>query len=696
MSELEEFHQSFIADIQGDADALGLYTQEAFFEKIGEILTEAGEIDQCDYAYFEGKGKKGVLLEVTGSGGDPLNAEGILSLILCDFKLTPEVRVTDAAYLKAQFKRLVEFLRHARREEFRDELEETSLGAGLADLISTRWKNTTKVKLIFVTNSDNRAKVDAMPAGEIDDTPVTYNVWDLKRLQAYVEQGKARADLTIDFAEDFGGGIPVLKASGSDASLESYIAVIPGEQLALIYEKWGARLLESNVRSFLQARGNVNRGIRKTIVEEPHMFLAYNNGLAATAENVELKQTENGLVITRADNLQIVNGGQTTASIHAARKLAGEGLKDIFVQMKLNVVPPILSDTVVPRISEFANSQNKVNAADFFANHPFHVKIEELSRKILAPPGAEGYRDTKWFYERARGQYADQRGKLSVAERKKWDAEFPRKQFFTKTDLAKFENSWAGRPDKVSEGAQKNFAAFAKTIEKVWGRNGDRINESWFRHLVSKAIIFRKMEKLVSAQEWYEGGYRANIVTYAIAKVAYDARELEQVVDLGRIWRLQDVPAALEGALLVAGAEAQLLITNPPEGVRNMSEWAKKQACWEQFRKRELSYPEEFAEILVDPEEEKAEDREIAEDENLTKGVESQTKVFELGAPFWTEAKTWGRAHKLLSPSEYGVLDVCSKMPTRLPTEKQTLFALEVLKKLEEHGFSQALEAKAS
>lgn len=696
MSDLEEFHQNFVADIQGDADALGLYTQEAFFETIGEILTEAGEIDQCDYAYFQGKGKRGVLLEVTGSGGDPLNAEGILSLILCDFKLSPDVRVTDAAYLKTQFKRLVEFLRHARMEEFRDELEETSLGAGLADLISTRWNSIDKVKLIFVTNSDNRAKVDAMPAGTINDKPVTYNVWDLKRLQAYVEQGKARADLTIDFAEDFGAGIPVLKASGSDAALESYIAVIPGEQLAQIYDKWGARLLESNVRSFLQARGNVNRGIRKTIVEEPHMFFAYNNGLAATAEAVELEQTEDGLIISRADNLQIVNGGQTTASIHAARKLAGEGIKDIFVQMKLNVVPPILSDTVVPRISEFANSQNKVNAADFFANHPFHVKIEELSRKILAPPGEEGYRDTKWFYERARGQYADQRGKLSVSERKKWDAEFPRKQFFTKTDLAKFENSWAGMPDDVSKGAQKNFAVFAKTIEKVWGRNGDRINEAWFRHLISKAIIFRKMEKLVSAQEWYEGGYRANIVTYAIAKVAHDAREREQVVDLSRVWRLQDVPAALEGALLIAGAEAQDLITNPPEGVRNMSEWAKKQACWERFRKRELSYPEEFAEILVDPEEEKTEDREITEDENLTKGVEAQTKVFELGAAFWAEARIWGRAHKLLSPSEFGVLDVCSKMPTRLPTEKQTVFALEVLKKLEEHGFSQSEEAKAS
>lgn len=687
MSDLDEFHQSFIADIQSDADALGLYTQEAFFEKVGEILTEAGEIDQCDYAYFQGRGRRGVQLQVTGSGGDPADSEGVLSLILCDFQITPEVRVTRGADQKSHFNKLVEFLNHARREEFRDELEEASLGAGLADLLSARWKNIEKVKLILITNAENRAKVDAMPAGKIGDKPVTYNTWDLKRLQAFVEQGKARADLTIDFAEDFGGGVPVLKASGSDAALESYIAVIPGAQLAQIYDKWGARLLESNVRSFLQAKGNVNRGIRKTVVEEPHMFLAYNNGLAATADAVEVDQAEDGLVITRADNLQIVNGGQTTASIHAARKMAGEGLKDIYVQMKLSIVPSILSDTVVPRISEFANSQNKVNAADFFANHPFHIKIEELSRKILAPPGAGGYRETKWFYERARGQYADQRSGKTEAERKKWDAEFPRRQFFTKTDLAKFENSWAGKPDTVSQGAQKNFVAFARTIEKVWGRTGDRVNEAWFRHLISKAIIFRKLEKLVSAQEWYEGGYRANIITYAIAKVTHDVAAQNKLVDLGRVWRAQDVPAPLEGALLVAASEAQDVITHPPEGVRNMSEWAKKQACWEQFSKRKVLYSDEFAEILIEPNEARSEDREVTEDENLTKSIEAQKKVFELGPLFWTEARDWGRAHKLLSPSEYGVLDVCSKMPTRLPTEKQTQFALGVLGKLEENGF---------
>lgn len=695
MTDLAEFHQSLIADIQGDADAMGMYAQEAFFEKIGEILTEAGEVDQADYAYFEGRGANNVSLQVTGSGGDPKDANGVLSLILCDFQVSPDLRTTHKPQLQSQFRKLVEFLRHARKTAFSENLEETSHGAQLADLIQTRWKSIEKIKLIFVTNSDNRARVDALPAGEMGGKPVTYNVWDLKRLQAFVEQGKARVDMTVRFAEDFGGGVPVLKASGSDAAYESYIAVIPGAQLAEIYDRWGPRLLESNVRSFLQARGNVNRGIRQTIVEEPHMFLAYNNGLAATAEAVELERTEDGLVITSAENLQIVNGGQTTASIHANRKKAGDGLKDIYVQMKLNVVPTVMADTVVPRISEYANSQNKVAAADFFANHPFHIRIEELSRKILAPAGEAGYRETKWFYERARGQYADERSRKTEAERKKWDAEFPKQQFFTKTDLAKYENSWAGHPDWVSKGAQKNFAEFAKTIEKVWGKSGTKINEAWYRRLVSKAIIFRRLEKLVSAADWYEGGYRANIVTYAIAKVVHDAEEMDKVVDLARVWRAQAVPEGLEHALVVAAAEAQDIITHPPEGVRNMSEWAKKQACWKAFSERQLVYGDDLIEVLADPEEARSEDQEVTEDENLTKSVEAQTRVFELGAPFWQEVKAWGRGKRLLSPAEYGVLDVCAKIPTRLPTEHQSTFAMEVLSRMEAAGFRAAEAADA-
>lgn len=688
MSDLKEFHHELIADIQGDADVLGLVTVEAFFEKVGDLLTEAGELDGANRAYFEGGGASNPM-RIDGYGGDPRDGDGVLSLVLCDFELSDEVRVQNKDQIQRLLQRLYRFVVSSLKADFREQLEETSAGFGVADLIATTWKDVEKVKLIIVTNADFRARADAANVKDLDGRPVTLSVWDLKRLKQYMEQGQARANLIIDFDRDFGGSVPLLAASGSDSALESYLAVIPGKQLAAIYDKWGPRLLEANVRSFLQARGKVNQGIRNTIRDEPHMFFSFNNGLSATADAIEVEQTDIGLQLVRADNLQIVNGGQTTASLHAARKAFAEQLERVHVQMKLTIVPREQSELVVPRISEYANSQNKVNAADFFANHPFHIRTEELSRKVLAR-GEDGYRDTKWFYERARGQYADERGRRTIAERKKFDAEFPRSQFLTKTDLAKFENTWACLPHIVSLGAQKNFSEFAKHIGKRWGNEGAAFDELWFKRMIAKAIIFRATEKLVSGAQWYEGGYRANIVTYAIAKLVHDAEKREMVVDLDTVWRYQDVSPDLKAALLVAAAEAQDVITHPPEGVRNFSEWAKKQACWKGLEDRELTYPEEFDRVLISPDLANERAREARADKAVETSVEAELEVHRLGAAFWAEARNWARERGLLSPRENGVLETCAAIPKKMPSDKQCAIAVSALKKLQDEGFSHA------
>ena len=299
--------------------------------------------------------------------------------------------------------------------------------------------------------------------------------------------------------------------------------------------------------------------------------------------------------------------------------------------MKLTIVPREQSETVVPRISEFANSQNRVNAADFFANTPFHIRTEELSRRILAPAGLGGYRETKWFYERARGQYADERGRLTPAKRKQFDAEYPRSQFFTKTDLAKYENTWACLPHVVSLGAQKNFGKFAEHIRKRWGTRGSAFEDLWFRHMIAKAIVFRATERIVSGAAWYEGGYRANIVTYAIAKVVRDAEARNMLVDLDTVWRQQEVSPDLKAALLIAGAEAQDVITHPPEGIRNISEWAKKQPCWQWLSERKLQYPDEFERVLLLPERADERIREAPADGALNGKEESTKKVCRSG-----------------------------------------------------------------
>ena len=682
--DLIEYHRELLADIQGDADAMGLMTVEAFFEKTGEILADAGELVTADRCYYEAPLAKPV--RVDGYGGDPREAEGVLSLIICDFTLGDEPQTLIAEDIKKLLRRLVEFVVLARKREFRDSLEETGAGYGLADLIATTWKDIVKIKLVLITNRINRSKVDALPVGTIGEVPVTYNVWDLQRLQRYVLSGQTREEMVIDFKEKFGGSVPVLKASFPGAPFESYLAVLPGPQLAELYERWDARLLEANVRSFLQARGKVNQGLRDSIRNTPEMFFSYNNGLTATAEEVVMEETPEGLRMASARNLQIVNGGQTTASVHAARKL--DQLQDVFVQMKLTIVPPNKSEEIVPKISEFANSQNKVNAADFFANHPFHVQIEQFSRNVLAPAGSEQYRETKWFYERARGQFPDARAKVTGADRKKFDAEYPRNQYFTKTDLAKFENSWRGKPEIVSCGAQKNFSAFARAVGEEWTKDAGRFDEIWYRRLIAKAIIFRTLEAMVPQQEWYKGGYRANIVTYAIAKVANDAEERRQVVDLDAVWRGQAVTSSLSKALLVAAAAANEVITHPPDGIRNMSEWAKKQGCWGRLKGRQLEYADSFDAALMDPDEAKSVVRSARQSEKLSSGVEAQKEVFATGAFYWAALVAFGQARRALPPKDLGILQTCAAIPSKIPTERQCAVALAVRDRLVEAGFS--------
>jgi hypothetical protein len=682
MNDMSTFHQEFMADIKGDADALGLITAEAFLEKTGEILEEAGELNSLDRCYHEGR-HGGKPIQVDAYSWDPKDEEGVFSLVLCDFVPGDEPQTMVKKDIDTLLNRLVQFTVAARDREFRERLEETSNAYVLAELLVRSWKSINKFKLIIVTNRVNKAKTDAIQIGKLGGVPVTSNVWDLARIGRYVTSGQTREDLVVDFAGDFDEAVPVLKASMDGATYDSYIAVLPGRQLAAIYDKWGARLLEANVRSFLQARNKVNRGIRDTIRDDPSMFFSYNNGLTATAEAVEVVDTGEGLMLMSAENFQIVNGGQTSASIHAARKLAPEQLKNVFVQMKLTVVPKDRAEEVVPRISEYANSQNKVNAADFFANHPFHIRMEEFSRRILAPFGDAHYRETKWFYERARGQYADERGRRTDAQRKKFDAEFPSSQFFTKTDLAKFENSYRGKPHIVSRGAQKNFGELARVIGEEWGKSEAAFDEVWYKRLIAKALIFKNLERLIPVQPWYEGGYRANIVTYALAKLVHDAEALKRVIDLDQVWKLQRVPVVLERASMAAAEAANRVIINPPAGVRNMSEWAKQPACWTSFSKVEVSYEKEFASILIDPEEARSHKREERRERKEVSGIEAQTEVVNQGGAYWARLLAFGKSIGQLNHVEEGILEFCSQIPRKLPSDKQSVAALRIADRLE-------------
>ena len=384
--------------------------------------------------------------------------------------------------------------------------------------------------------------------------------------------------------------IPCIENSTSD-KYSVYLAIINGELLARLYDEFRDRLLEKNVRSFLQVKGGVNKGIRDTLRDEPDMFLAYNNGISVTAESVEIVRDENGKPsIKSIRDMQIVNGGQTTASIFNARndkKIAAD-LSKVFVQMKLSVIQSVEAmDEIVPRISTFANTQNKIQVADFSANDPFHRRMEELSRTIWTPAQG-GLKPQNWFYERARGQYADMLSRESTPKRKKEYKETH--PLFTKTDLAKYENTWDQLPHQVSEGAQKNFHKFMLRLKD---RKNFVPDEIYYRNLIAKAILFRQTEKLVQKQQY--GGYRANIVTYTLAFLSY---KTAQRIDLERIWKEQALTPALEREIIKVSACIQKLIVNPPGGA-NVGEWCKKEKCWQVIRDCEYSLSDELQNELI-------------------------------------------------------------------------------------------------
>jgi len=680
--QIKEFQHDLFQEILGGADARGKFLEEEFLSHFTDHLIDAGEFDTFDPAYYPPK--RG--MRVDGYAGDPEENDGILTLFVADFHTQEEAGTLTRTEAETFFRRLARFYEAALKPAFHQELEETTEGFGLAEMIHARHSRISRIRMFLLSNHILSARVSGLPEGRIQDIPVTYNIWDVSRLYRLVSSRKGREDIRIDLLEEFGEGLPCLPASVGEDAYQAYLVVVPARILSDLYDRWGARLLEQNVRCFLQGRGKVNKGIRNTILNEAGMFFAYNNGITATAESIETSSNGGAASIVGLRNLQIVNGGQTTASLFSAAKKDRADLNHIFVQMKLSVVSPERAMEMVPNISRYANTQNRINAADFFANHPFHIRMEEISRRLWAPSPDSSYHESKWFYERARGQYLDAKAHLTTAQKKKFERDFPRSQCFTKTDLAKFENVWERIPHIVSKGAQFNFADYAGRIGQRWEKNPHQFNEMYFRHVVAKAIIFRKLEKIVMDQPWYNGGYRANIVAYTLSKLADLVQERGRVMDFDDVWKRQDLSPALRETLIATSAAVHEVIVNPDSGIQNITEWAKKQACWQRVQALTVTLPAAFLEEMLDPSEEKTIQREAQQVQKIDNGIDAQKKVLELGAAFWRASLEWDRSRRVLTEKDHQIMAVAAAIPVKLPTEKQSLHLIGVLERLREEA----------
>jgi hypothetical protein len=569
---LEEFAANLRQDVLVRGSDSPNYEVDVFTEDVVEAMTDAGEADGFILCNCDGRGYKINAYNVS-SDGDCIDLFASIYT-----RQVPPQRV-PAAEVDRHFNRLRGFFQRALTDNFRAGLEESSPEFDAADSIHSSKKDVTRGRLFLLTDGVTSAREyeDAV----VDGVNFSHHVWDIERIFRMETSGAVRETIDVRF-DEFGNRVVCICSADPEYEYATYVGYFPASLLVRIYERYGARLLERNVRSFLQARGKINRGIRDTILHEPQRFLAYNNGISATAERVEHELSgDNVVFLNRAVGFQIVNGGQTTASLYTAVKKDKADVSGISVQVKVTVPKdPTAIDQLAPRISLYANSQNKVNTADFSANHPFHLRIEELSRTIWAPAPAGTQIETRWYYERARGSYSDAMARAgTIAERRRWKIQHPVSQKFSKTDLAKFEHTWDQKPHIVSRGSEKNFVEFMAELSE---KRPPVPDEGYFRHLIARAILFRRAEKLVQAQSY--GGYRANVVTYSLAWLSHHTA---QKIDLDRIWRAQALPQELDEAIKIISKTAYDHLVAGAQG-GNVTEWAKKERCWEKFRTCEI------------------------------------------------------------------------------------------------------------
>ena len=588
-------------DILLNAQTTGELQATTFFETYAAVAAENGDCGDLECSHVRKEGPGGY--QVDGYALDVERGEFVLAV--SDFRSSDELQTLTLSNLNVLFRRGRRFFENSLAADFVSRLEETSDDFQVAHLVLANAPFIKRVRFVVFSNARLVARKRQMETEKSDGRIFSFSVLDFARYVDIVESRTGSEPIDIDIRALNGRAIPCIKAAFGGDEYESYLVVLPGTLIAEIYSRYGARLLEQNVRTFLQARTKVNRGIINTINDRPDMFFAYNNGLTATASEVRTAPlSDGGLGLSQVSDLQIVNGGQTTASILYARDRHSADLASVYVQMKLSVVKPAMIEEVVPRISRFANTQNRISEADFFASHPFHLEMERISRRLTAPPKDGALHGSRWFYERARGQYKDAQGYMREGERKRFQLEFPKDQVILKTDVSKYELTFECRPHMVSQGAQKAFLAFADTISDRWERDAKQLGEGYFKDLVSRAIVFRWTDRMIGASAWYRSGrgYKAQIVAYTVAWLVNQVRrELDSTVDLRSIWTQQSVPEVLAQALSAVAPLVATIVKDAPESVRNVSEYAKQQGCWQAVQGRvRMALPSEIGGCLVD------------------------------------------------------------------------------------------------
>lgn len=666
------FHQQIESEITENAcgqsgAGSGEFRENVLTEMLAEELSASGVLESPVVCHYE-SGKSAASIKVNGYGVPEEDSRLDLFVTLYHGP-ADQVATVNAADVDTAFRKLERFLGKA-LDGLHSELDPAGNQYLMAEHIQRLKGQLDRVCFYLFTNARLAQRKEKERKPDVCGLAATYEVWDLERLRRLRESGTSYEALLVNLRSQPSGGLPCVIMGTDQTGFETCVTVFPGKLLYELYDEYGARLLELNVRSYLQARGKVNAGILKTLRESPQDFMAYNNGITVVAEEIVFGPLADGTQgIHELRGMQIVNGGQTTASIHRAAKEFQADLSRVFVQGKVTVVTRGRFQDVVPLISRFSNTQNKVTESDLSANHPFHIGIERVSRREWAPD-----QRSMWFYERARGSYqtAKTRDGNTPARRRQFEERYPTSQRFSKEDLARFENAWMGLPHIVSRGGQKNFVHFMHELgphSEGWEPTTDL-----FHRYVAKGILFRETQRVVRADETITA-YQINVVAYTVSLFA---EKTARRVDLDAIWRAQTVTPATSATI---AAWAPIVYQRLPELAtsqgRHIGESFKQQACWDCIRALDLKVPRELEEELVA----------VAEGENgapptrrdgrplTARDQNNIARCMELTEKDWLAVAEWGQRSGELQEWQRGLArslaGYAAEKWSRCPTDKQ-------------------------
>lgn len=680
------------------------------------ILMNGEEFDDFVECHYTGITRRNGNMAIDGFARD--EADGSCCIFLSDYHGTDGDDAVMSDDINAAFRKMRFFVEESIKYELYREISVGGQALEFSRDLFYDSESITKYRFYFLTDAFNRQRTKTMKDEKIGDKTVELNVWDATRLYDLVCSSTQKESVEISLKEMGYRGIPCVKAveyhdvtadidvvpsenkeskPENIVSYTSYMAVVPGKILNDLYLEYGSKLLEGNVRSFLSVRGKVNKSIQNTIKNYPEMFFAYNNGIAATATEIDTEMTSEGPVITRIKDLQIVNGGQTTASIAntilSAKKNETIDISNLYVPMKISVLEHAAAERIIPRISEYSNSQNKVDASDFFSNHPFHIRMEDYSRKTAIPASGGNQFQQYWFYERTRGQYNQGKMKFGAksAELKKYKDRYPEKMVITMLDLARYMELYNCAPDVVSKGKQKTLQIFAEQIKKEWDSSNDKFNAYYYKRIIAIAIMYKRADELIKQTAWYKEkkSYKANVIAYTLSIIFNDikTRRKGYELDFDRIWNMQDIYEELEDQILILAKEVYDFITGP-RPTENVTEWCKKEACWTRAKSQVWTINDPFIYTLVSGEKVRNEIKEEKNNRKIANEVDALKEIISRGTDYWKKVLEWGTSRHLLLDKEISIIKMVINMNItgRIPTDRQAKVVITARERLVKEG----------